>query len=111
MTFCNDNFETLETLPQEFLDQFYKYASNNLIKLHMFISTPFATEYERDVETSRISFVANIGGKSIAILYLIHNLMFIIGLMGLCMGFSFVSFAEILYYVGQCMCFKSRMKK
>ena len=65
MTFCEDNFGSLEDLPQEFLDQFYAYASTNLIKLHMFISTPFATEYERDVETSRISFVANIGGMYI----------------------------------------------
>ena len=67
MTFCEDNFGSLEDLPQEFLDQFYAYASTNLIKLHMFISTPFATEYERDVETSRISFVANIGGIEVVI--------------------------------------------
>ena len=31
------------------------------------------------------------------------------GLMGLCMGFSFVSLAEILYYLGQLAC--SRFSK
>ena len=47
---------------EEFLLDLYYYAKENLIKLHLFISSPFATEFKRSVETPRISFVANIGG-------------------------------------------------
>ena len=84
---------------EEFLLDLYYYAKENLIKLHLFISSPFATEFKRSVETPRISFVANIGG-------IFSNLfsrfyIFSPGLMGLCMGFSFVSLAEIIYYIGQ----------
>lgn len=96
-TFCDDNLATnwegiLAEAPQSFLEDLHKYASENLIKLQLFISTPFATEYKRYIETPRISFIANIGG-----------------LMGLCMGFSFVSLAEIIYYLGQLVC--SRVRK
>ena len=67
-TFCDDTLASnwegiLSGAPQQFRDDLYKYASDNLIKLHLFISTPFATEYKRYVETPRISFIANIGGK------------------------------------------------
>ena len=66
-TFCDDNLASnwesiLAGASQEFLADLYKYASDNMIKLHLFISTPFATEYKRYVETPRISFIANIGG-------------------------------------------------
>ena len=67
-TFCNDdmasNWEGIleESTSDAFLADLYFYAKENLIKLHLFISSPFATEYLRDVETPRISFVANIGG-------------------------------------------------
>ena len=41
------------------------------------------TKYKRDVAMTWITWIANTGG-----------------LMGLCMGMSFVSIAEILYYCG-----------
>ena len=67
-TFCDDNMASnwegiLENnTSEEFLTDLYYYAKENLIKLHLFISSPFATEFKRSVETPRISFVANIGG-------------------------------------------------
>ena len=70
-TFCDDNMATNwegileENTSEEFLVDLYNYAKQNLIKLHLFISSPFATEFKRSVETPRISFVANIGGKYI----------------------------------------------
>ena len=50
---------------------------------------PYVTKYKRDVAMTWITWIANTGG-----------------LMGLCMGMSFVSIAEIIYYccktLGRC---------
>ena len=78
-TFCDDNLATnwegiLAGAPQSFLDDLYKYASENLIKLQLFISTPFATEYKRYIETPRISFIANIGGCRPGLMSMNNNL-------------------------------------
>ena len=106
-TFCDDNradnWEGIleNNTSEEFLADLYYYAKENLIKLHLFISSPFATEFKRSVETPRISFVANIGGMFSKILWREGTNLFSSGLMGLCMGFSFVSLAEIIYYIGQ----------
>ena len=59
---------------------------------------PFVTSFEREIETTPISFIANIGGKLDNTLLKLDNIPDL-GLMGLCMGFSFVSLAEIIYYV------------
>ena len=105
--FCNDdmasNWEGIleESTSDAFLADLYFYAKENLIKLHLFISSPFATEYLRDVETPRISFVANIGGTLSQLFFGKKMQLLVPGLMGLCMGFSFVSLAEIIYYIGQ----------
>ena len=66
--------------------------------IYCIFSNPYVTEFERDRETTFLSFVANIGGIHIGFL---ENLITtsILGLMGLCMGFSFVSLAEIFYYL------------
>ena len=77
-TFCDDNLATnwegiLAEAPQSFLEDLHKYASENLIKLQLFISTPFATEYKRYIETPRISFIANIGGQRSRPSFIIKN--------------------------------------
>ena len=60
-----ENWEDLFVdLPAEYVKDINSYAKDNLIKLRVFISTPFATEYTRSIETTRTSFIANIGGKS-----------------------------------------------
>ena len=67
-TICDDENpenweEILADTSDEFKNEMLQYAKDNLIKLHLFISSPFATEYLRYIETTRISFVANVGGK------------------------------------------------
>ena len=70
-TFCADgkaeNWEDIfEELPEEYVKDINSYAKENLIKLRVFISTPFATEYTRSIETTRTSFIANIGGEVVS---------------------------------------------
>ena len=67
-SFCHpdqpENWEDILTAaPTPFILDVILYGQENLIKIHLFLSSPFATHYERDVETSTISFVANIGGE------------------------------------------------
>ena len=69
-TLCNgsqpENWEDLlVTSDQTFVRDLIVYGRENLIKVHMFLSSPFATHYERSIETTTISFVANIGGQQI----------------------------------------------
>ena len=66
-TMCDDERpdnweEILADTSDEFKNEMLQYAKDNLIKMHLFISSPFATEYKRYIETTRISFVANVGG-------------------------------------------------
>lgn len=65
-----------------FKTDMYFYASENLMQVNVYIRDPFVSWFRRDEETSWISFISNVGG-----------------LMGLCMGFSVVSFCELLYYL------------
>ena len=58
-----------------------KYARENTVKLNVYMREPFAETLGIDEDTSVMDFVSMVGG-----------------LLGLCMGFSFVSVAEILYY-------------
>ena len=68
-TFCHpekpENWEDiLLSAATPFVRDINLYGAENLIKIHLFLSSPFATHYERDVETTTISFVANIGGEA-----------------------------------------------
>ena len=112
--FCHpdkeENWEDLfENVPDNFVEDINTYARNNLIKLRLFISTPFATEYTRSIETTRTSFIANIGGD-ISRLWSGPSYTCGAGLMGLCMGFSLVSAAEIIYYLSLSVCSLIRSK-
>ena len=76
-TFCNeDKAENWQDIldgagaSQEFVVDLYKYAKNNLLKVHLFISSPFATEFNRSVETTLASFIANIGGSFRSVTFL-----------------------------------------
>lgn len=86
-TFCDEDkienwVDIVDKASPKFKSDMYSYGQKNLVRVNVFIRNPFVTSFERDVKTSPISFIANIGG-----------------LMGLCMGFSFVSLAEIIYYL------------
>ena len=58
------------------------YCSDNLSRVVVFIEKPFVSTYLCDQSMSYLQLVANMGG-----------------LMGLCMGFSVVSVAEIFYHL------------
>ena len=64
-----------------FAEVLTKYTSENVAMVKIFMREPFAEVLLRSVETSEIDFISSVGG-----------------LLGLCMGFSFVTLAEIFYY-------------
>lgn len=61
-----------------------QYAMDNLAVLKVFFKEPYYTSYVKNDKISYSSFVANVGG-----------------LMGLCMGLSFVSIAEWIYHLSR----------
>ena len=65
--------------------QIYLYAKSNLAVINIFIKEPYSKRFRKAEKMSRISYIASSGG-----------------LLGLCMGFSFVSLAEIAYHC--CLC-------
>ena len=66
---------------RDIFEQLYKYARDNMLWLNAYVKDSFATRIIRDERTTYTRFVANVGG-----------------LLGLCMGFSLVSAAEIMYF-------------
>ena len=58
------------------------YCKDNLARVVVFIQKPFVVSYLHDQVMSYLQLIANMGG-----------------LMGLCMGFSVVSLAEIVYHL------------
>ena len=70
-----------ETLVKEL----YEYGKNNLAKIHVLIHSPYIVKIRRDVAMTLASYIANSGG-----------------LLGLFLGFSFISAIEMFYW---CCCF------
>ena len=58
-----------------------QYARENLVMFNIFIKDPYAKRFQKDEKITKTSYIANSGG-----------------LLGLCMGFSLISGAEILYH-------------
>jgi len=71
-----------EAEQEKFRQAVMLYCRDNLARVVVFIQKPFVTIYLRDQVMSYLQLVANMGG-----------------LMGLCMGFSVVSVAEIFYHL------------
>ena len=67
-------------------DELYEYGKQNLALIHVMIQSPYVTKIKRDVAMTFTSYVANTGG-----------------LLGLCLGFSFISLVEILFWVCCCL--------
>lgn len=59
----------------------FYYARDNIIHLKVYFKDPYYTIITRDVGTTLISFIGNVGG-----------------LLGLCLGLSFLSVFEIIYH-------------
>ena len=66
--------------------EIYNYAKSNLAIINIFIKEPYSKRFRKTEKMSRIAYIASSGG-----------------LLGLCMGFSFVSLAEILYHCFICV--------
>jgi hypothetical protein len=81
---------TAEHLPQldkldtkkSLVNFLFSYAKENLAVLNLYIKDPYYTRLIRAESISTISFIANAGG-----------------LLGLCMGMSFVSLFELFYHI------------
>ena len=75
-----------KTLALEIESEIYNYAKSNLAIINIFIKEPYSKRFRKTEKMSRIAYIASSGG-----------------LLGLCMGFSFVSLAEILYHCFICV--------
>ena len=88
--FCIDDLWDLEFLKKndtafdfsDFSATLAQYAKDNIAFVTLFMREPFAEVLAVNVDTTMLDFISTIGG-----------------LLGLCMGFSFVTLAEIFYYV------------
>ena len=83
--FRSDIFQN-KTMLKNIEYQIYKYARENLATINIFIKESYTKRFRKTEKMSRISYIASSGG-----------------LLGLCMGFSFVSLAEILYHCFLCI--------
>ena len=63
--------------------EMHKYGRKNLALIHVMIQSPYVTKIKRDVSMTFTTYIANSGG-----------------LLGLCLGFSFMSGIEIIF----CLC-------
>ena len=81
-----DNYFEKNNEPnQTLINELYQYGRQNLALIHIMVQSPYVTKIKRDVAMPFITFVANSGG-----------------LLGLCIGFSFISAVEILFWISCC---------
>ena len=66
-----------------FLNFMYQYTKENFVVLQVYIRDSYYTLFKRDEQISAITFISNTGG-----------------LLGLCMGMSFISIFELFYFFG-----------
>ena len=66
----------------ELLDSTLRYARQNLIKVNVYIKDPYVAKYVTEEKITEMSFVGGVGG-----------------ILGIFLGFSFVSSAEIFYFI------------
>ena len=69
------------TTVQAFVDTIQQYASDNLAKILVMIRDPYVQKIRREQAMTTTAFLANTGG-----------------LLGLCLGFSVISLAELVYH-------------
>ena len=85
-------FEDNSKINEALLEEMLEYGKENLAFVRIFILSPYVTLIERDVAMTFINYIANTGG-----------------LLGLCLGFSFISAFEIFYWI--CICCRLFVKK
>ena len=74
-------------------DEVYQYGRENLALMNVLIQSPFVTKIKKDVAITFTNYVANTGG-----------------LLGLCLGFSFISGMEIIFWIC-CCCQRSKKNR
>ena len=90
------NTSSCNTWPDEFIDehsnpnstlvdQMFEYGRKNLAYVQVMIKSPYITKIKRDVAMTFTTYVGNTGG-----------------LLGLCLGFSFISAIEIVFWLSCC---------
>ena len=75
-------FEKYDEPNDTLVEEMYKYGQQNLALVHIMMQSPYVTKIRNDVAMSLTTYIANSGG-----------------LLGLCIGFSFMSGIEIVFYV------------
>ena len=73
------------------INELYQYGRDNLALVHVVIQSPYVTKIKRDIEMTFTSYIANTGG-----------------IIGLCLGFSFISGFELIFW---CCCCCRGLKK
>ena len=79
-------FEKRNEPNQTLVKELHQYGRQNLALIHVMVQSPYVTKIKRDVAMPFITFIANSGG-----------------LLGLCIGFSFISAVEIFFWIC-CFC-------
>jgi hypothetical protein len=85
--YFNDYTDPVDTL----VNELYQYGRDNLALVHVVIQSPYVTMIKRDVEMTFTSYIANTGG-----------------IIGLCLGFSFITGFELIFW---CCCCCRGLKK
>ena len=80
-------FEKYQEPNSKLVNELYRYGRENLAMIHVMIQSPYVTLIKRDVSMTFTSYVANTGG-----------------LLGLCLGFSFISAIEMIFWLCCCCC-------
>ena len=73
-------FEKYDRPNSTLVEEMYKYGRENLALIQVMIQSPYFTKIRRDVAMTFTTYIANSGG-----------------LLGLCLGFSFMSAIEIIF--------------
>ena len=78
-------FKKFEHPNETLREEMYEYGRQNLALIHVMIQSPYVTKIKRDVAIPFVTFISNTGG-----------------LLGLCIGFSFISGIEVLFWICWC---------
>ena len=81
-------FEKYDEPDLTLVNEMHEYGKQNLAMVHVMIQSPYVTKIKRDVAMTLTTYIANAGG-----------------LLGLCIGFSFISAVEIFFWF--CCCCRS----
>ena len=85
-------FHVVKEINETLVEEMVKYGRKNLAVVRVMIQSPYVTRIKRDVSMTFTTYVANSGG-----------------LLGLCVGFSFISGIELIFWF--CCCCRVFKKK